>query len=463
MRDAHHPSDPRDAPDPRAATPPTAAAPVIGGRRVPDRGGRRLRAALALPLLAAAVALPGCGGGDATRAELRLVNAGIAYPALDLVVGDRVVQAGVAYGDRAAYAAVDAGGADLRIARAGSPAALASLSARLSERRHYSLVAHGGEGTLRATLLDEGASAPDRGKASLRVLHGAADAGAIDLYLTAPEVALADAEPLFASAAAGATTGFMTVDAASWRLRVTAAGKRDDLRLDLNPVALASRQEATLVVTPSAGGVLVGALLLMQGGAIDRLDGAHARVRAVAGVTASASVAASVGGVVLIDGVGAPAIGPYRLVPAGAAAATLNVDGAAVDVPATTLAPGTDHTLLVRGTPAAPLASWIADDNRPPVLAGSARLRLLNGLADLAEPLSMTLDFTPVASGVAPGTASAPVRVDASTGARIAVSAPGFGTPLYTVEDRPLAGGGVYTVFVLGAADAAQGIPYRDR
>lgn len=430
----------------------------------PADARRRLLGVLALPLLVAAVALNGCGGGaDATRAKLRLVNASLAYAALDLVVDDEAVQSGVGYGERAEYEAADAEQADVRISRAGSPAALASLEARLSEGRRYAIVAHGGEAALRATLLDEETSEPDRGEARLRVLHGAADAGALDVYLTGPQVDLADAEPLFAAAAADATTAFATVDAAGWRLRVTAAGDRDDLRLDLPAVTLASRQVATLIVTPGGGGVLVGALLLTQGGAVERLDGTHARVRAVAGVSASGSVAASVGGVALIDGIGAPAIGPYRLVPASAAAAALSVDGAAVDVPPATLQPGDDYTLLVRGTPLAPTASWVTDDNRPPAQAGRARLRLVNGLADLDAALSMTLDFTPLAAGVLPGSASTPATVDASAAARIAVTAAGLGEPLYVVDEQALLAGSVYSVFVLGAADAVVGVPYRDR
>lgn len=426
--------------------------------------GRRLLRVIALPLFVAAVALPGCGGGaDATRANLRLVNASLAYPALDLVVDDKAVQSGVGYGERADYAGVDAEQVDARISRAGSPAALASLEARLAEGKRYAIVAHGGEAALRATLLDEETSEPERGEARLRVLHGAADAGALDIYLTGPEVELADAEPLFAAAAADSTSAFTTVDAAGWRLRVTAAGDRDDLRLDLPAVALTSRQVATLIVTPGGGGVLVGALLLTQGGAVERLDGTHARVRAVAGVSASGTVAASVGSVALVVGVGSPAIGPYRLVPAGSAAATLSVDGAAVDVPPATLRPGDDYTLLVRGTPLAPAASWIADDNRPPTQAGRARLRLVNGLADLDAALSMTLDFTPLAAGVLPGSASTPVTVDASGAARIAVTAAGLGEPLYVVDEQALQAGSVYSVFVLGATDAVVGVPYRDR
>lgn len=444
----------------------TAADTPSSGRRpraVTARGRRRALALLAT-MLGATLGLGGCGGGtDARDARLRLVNASIAFGALDLVVDDKLVRRDVAYGGSADYVGVDTSDTATRISRAGSPAALVSLRPALADGDRYSIVAFGGEGALRAAVLDDNASEPARGKARLRVLNGAPDAGAVDVYLTAPGVDLADAEPLHAAAEVGNATDFTTVDAADWRVRVTAAGDKADLRLDLGGVALAGRQIATLVITPGAGGVLVNALVLTQGGPVLALTGAQARVRVVAGVTGSGNVSAAVGGVTLMNGVGAPAIGLYRLVPAGAAAATMTVDGAAVAVPATDLAPGSDHTLLVRGSAAAPVAHWVADDNRLPAVSGRVKLRLLNGVADLAEPLALTLDFTPLADGVAAGSASAPALADASTQARLSVTAAGIGAPLFDAVEQLLLADRVHTLFVLGAAGAPAGILYRDR
>lgn len=430
----------------------------------PPAPGRRNALALLAAALGGTLGLGGCGGGiDLRDARVRLVNASVAYPALDLVIDDRLVRGNVAYGASADYAGVDTADTATRISRAGSPAALVSLRPELAEGDRYSIVAFGGEGALRAVVLDDDATEPDPGKARLRVLNGAPDAGAVDVYLTAPGVDLADAEPLHAAAAVGTATAFATLDAADWRLRVTAAGDRADLRLDLSGVAFGSRQIATLVITHGAGGVLVNALVLTQGGAVLALAGAQARVRVVAGVTDSGNVTAAVGSVALMNGVGAPAIGLYRLVPSGPAAATVTVDGFALAVPPAELAPGSDHTLLVRGSAAAPVAHWIADDNRLPSVAGRVKLRLLNGLADLAAPLALTLDFTPLADGVAAGTASPPVLTDASTQARLSVTAAGVGAPLFDAVDQLLLADRVHTLFVLGSAAAPAGILYRDR
>jgi hypothetical protein len=253
------------------------------------------------------------------------------------------------------------------------------------------------------------------------------------------------------------------VDSRSWRLRVTAAGSKTDLRLDLPALALGSREVATLVLTPARGGTLVQALLLTQQGGITRLDSTAARVRVVAGVASAGTVGAAVGGVALMNAVGSPAVGLYGLVPAGTQPVALTVDGVPVAAADVVLAAGGDFTLLVRGTPAAAVPSWLEDDNRPAQDGTSARLRLVHGVADLATALAMTVDFVPAADGVLPGTASGYASFAATTTARLSVTAAGRPAPLFTAVDQRLDAGGVYSVFVVGPVAAPTGILRRDR
>lgn len=409
--------------------------------------------------------LAGCGGGeDRSKAQIRLVNASIDHAALDLYDDQgRRLRAGVAFGGDAAYAEVDPADADLDLRRAGSPTPLTSTAPALAEGKRYSLVAYAAGGTLATALVDDNASAADSGRARLRVLNAAPDAGALDVYLTTAGAELADAEPLHANTPAGGSSALATVDATGWRLRVTKAGDPSDLRLDLPALTLASREVATLVLTPGAGGVLVDALVLVQRGTISRHAGSAARVRVLAGVTDSGAVSASVGGVSLMNGTGAPAAGSYRRVPAGAAAGSASVDGEPLALPPMALEGGRDYTLLVWGDAAAARAGWIADDNRLPAVAGQAKLRLVHGLADVADPLAMTLDYSPVADGVAPGSSSTATRVDAVSAGALAVTAPGRGHPLWQAGEQMLAAGGVYTLFVVGRETGVTGILRKDR
>ena len=416
-------------------------------------------------LATAALLLAACGGSDdndRTKAKLRLVNASSAYAELDLFVEDALRQGSVAYGNTASYVEVDPSEADSKITRSGSTTALLSFTPGMERNKHYTVLAYGAEGALRQMLVDDNVGEPDSGRALLRVVNAAPDAGKLDIYLTGTDEPLTSAVPVPAGAEYGVANGLLTVDSTSWRLRVTAAGSKTDLRLDLPALVLESEQVATLVLTPARGGVLMNTLLLAQQAGIARQDTALARVRVAAGVADSGAVSATVGGQVLMASVGSPAVGLYGLLPAGTQPVAVAVNGMALAAPAATLAAGADYTLLVRGTPAAPFSGWIEDDNHRAADSGHAKLRLVNGVAELAAPLSMTVDFVPVADGVVPGAASGYLSLEATLTAQLSVTAAGLATPLFSAVDQPLAAGAVYSVFVVGAPGAAVGILRKD-
>lgn len=416
------------------------------------------------PALALALLLPACGGGiDQTKAQLRLVNASSGYDALDLHIDDQRRLGAIGYGATATYVAVDPAKADSVLSRPGSATALATLTPALTKDRYFTLLAYGSEGALKTVLLDDNADAPVSGKTSLRVLNAAADAGPLDVFVTAADEALATAVPLQAGAAVGVLGSAASVNSGAWRLRVTAAGSRSDLRFDMTGVTLVSREVLTLVLTPSRGGALVNALLLVQRGGIGRHDTALARARIAAGLPAGGTVGASLAGVMLAAGVGSPALSGYTLVPAGASSLAVTVNGIPLSAPVTTLAPGGDHTLLVHGLVSAPSAVWLADDNRAPAGGTTAKLRLVHGVAALATPLALSADFLPVADGVTAGVASSYAAVTASASTLLTVTTPGAAGPLFSATDQRLDAGGVYSLFVVGGAMAPVGILRKDR
>ena len=146
---------------------------------------------------------------------------------------------------------------------------------------------------------------------------------------------------------------------------------------------------------------------------------------------------------------------------AGNLTPTLAVDGVPFAGSSATLAAGGDYTLLVHGTGGTPLASWIADDNRLPLTASAARVRLVNGVSGASAPLAMTIDFLPIADGVEVGRASAYDVAGAALKARVAVTA--GSESLFVAPEQVIADGAVYSVFVLGAHDAATGVVRKDR
>lgn len=426
---------------------------------------RRLWAAW-MAAAATAFALAACGGGaDRSKANVRFVNASSGYAALDVRVDDERRFASVAYGQGEAYLELDPDSdkIDTVVTRPGSTTPLVSLTPAVSKRDYYTLLAWGAEGALKVAQLDDNAAEPDSGKTRLRVFNAASDAGTLDVYLTADTDPLADAVAQQAGAAVGSATSFATLNAGTWRLRVTGAGAKSDLRLDVGGLSLGSRQIVTLVLTPGSGGVLVNALMLVQEGTVTARANTQARVRVAAGVPDSGAVTALVAGQTLMNGVGAPAIGAYALVPAGDQLVSVSVSGTALASSTVTLAAGSDHTLLVHSPAGTPVASWIADDNRLPAASGKAKLRLVHGMAGSVGSLALTADGLPVAGNLAVGEASAFTELPAAASIDMVVTASGAVLPVATLVDRSLSSAGVYTVFVMGAPAAVTALLRQDR
>ena len=425
-------------------------------------------------LLALGALLGACGGGaDRTKAQVRLVNASAGYSQLDLQVDGQLRLGQVPYGGADGYVEIDPGKASSSITSAGSATTLLSFTPALSEKKYYSVLAFGAAGALRQMLLDENIGAPDTNKALLRVVNVSPDAGALDVYLTAPTDLLPNVVAVQTAVAYGVQGNYALVNSGTWRLRITAAGSKTDVRLDVPVVVLASKQISTLVLTASKGGLMVNSLMLAQQGGIQRQDTQQARVRLVAAVTDSAVVKASLGSTSLISTaanageITSPSLDGYVLVPVGAWAATVTVNGQALAVPSKTLSSGQDYSFMVHGRSSAPTSSWLDDDNRLPSDATQVKLRLINGLADSTAALAMKLDGSSVAGAVLVGAASdyTPVKPVAAGGSngRLSVTAAGVPTAIYTSVSQTLIVGGSYSFFVVGPVAAPAGLVGVDR
>jgi hypothetical protein len=432
--------------------------------------GRVSRRTALAALGALGAALSACGGGeDRTRARLRFVNAS-ADALLDLTIDGGRRFSAVPYGVDSGRTEVDPSRTDSIITRPGSAASLLSLNLAVDENRFYTLLAWGAVGALQTVLVDENAGQPAENFADLRWLNAVPDGDALDVYLTGADDSLAAAVPVLAGITSGALGGAVNVLSGTWRLRLTAAGSKTDVRLDQPGVRIDSRQVATFVFTPAgstaplSGGVLLNALVLNQQGAVGRIDTPLARVRAVAGLPDSGTVFVQLNGTVMANQIGSPAVGPYGLFESGPGELRVGVNGggalAAGDAPL--LAPGGDYTLLVY-SPTGTAWAWLTDDNRRSIDPEAARIRLVHGVSDLPEALAMSVDFGPVAVGVARGTASGYAEVTATSTASLRVTVAGVSAPLYSIDDQTLAAGAVYTVFVVGSAAKPVGMLRQDR
>lgn len=399
--------------------------------------------------------LSACGGGDdGNDAQMRLVNASSAYASLDLLVDDDTAASAVTFGTGSGYTGVKAGDdIETVLTATGSGTELLNQVRTLESGEKYSLVAYGWEGDLKTVVMTDDEDEADSGKTKVSVFNTSGDAGELDVYLTEADALLSASTPIVAGVDPGVRSGFTSVTSQSYRLRVTGAGDKEDLRLDIPNVTLNSTDVLTLVLTPGTGGVLVHAMGVVQDGDVTPYLNTQARLRMVAAVvtvpTSFSSVSVTAGGTSLGENVGSNTIKEYMLVTAGQLTLNATVDGTALTPQAVNVPAGSDMTVLVTGTNAATATvQLLNDDNRLPTTSTKYKIRLVHAVPSLAaQNLSMTVNSSGVASDLQFGRASSFVDRTAETEADIEIATPTQGI-IHTVGDRTLAALNVYTVFM---------------
>lgn len=408
------------------------------------------------------------GGDDKNKASLRLLNLSPGYQSLDLYANDGAgsdelkLQA-VGYNAMSDYASFADATYSLKLRRAGVSSTLLTLSsARLVEDSHTVLVAYGSNGHFGSVVFNEDASDAGSGESKI-ILVNTGEAGSLDLYLTEASVALEDATPQFSSVAHGSAASAVIVDSGAYRLRVTGAGDPADVRLDLSSVAFSEKKVTAILLSATQGGVLVNAVMLPQQGDPTILNNSKARIRGAVGIANGNSVTAKVGSVSLLSNAGVGVVGSrYSQVEAGAATVSVAVDGTALSVPAATLSAGGDYTLLVWSNAATGAqTTLISDDNRLPVTSGKAKVRIINGVSGLKVPITLSVDYSPLIEGIAPGTASPFVEVDGGLEYQLDISNGDTGVNLFTRTGTSMQTGSVYTLFMHGGGATAVGATLR--
>jgi len=366
------------------------------------------RWALLIGAAAMGFALAGCGSGNDSSgsASVRLANATLTHASLDLLANSSTVSTATATDTIGNYVGVTSGvNIPLQVNASGSGTALATTVKSLTGGNHYALVAYESSGAVKTALISEDYAVPPANTAQLRIYNAAPEAGNLDVYITDPAADLSTGSPITMTAGGATVAGPTTYGPGTYRVRVTGAGNKADLRLDIPAVTLTNQQVGMIILTPASGGVLLNGATLIQQLTYTASRNTNVRVRLAGAVSGGASVAALAGSTPIDAGSVAPSFSDYVLVPA-ASALNISVNGGSVGAPATPLVAGSDMTLLVYGSAASPVASLITDDNRTTGDTTSVKMRMINGITGSTGSLRLTVNTSLVASAVGPGVAS---------------------------------------------------------
>ena len=428
-----------------------------------------IAAAITLPLLS------GCGMDDANDGHVRVLNATTDYSSIDLYTqdssgNDTLVVSGTAAGAISGYNNVSHGSQTFEIQSGSSAGNASSATGEVTTDDHFTLVSYITGNTLDTVFLSEEESSPSSGKAKLRILNGAStEAGSVDVYLSQNACnALSTTDTAFASGVAGPTAGaafttaYSQVTAASagtsWNLCVTSGGDKSTVLLDIPTFTLKNQEIATLILTRTSGGVLLNAAQLDQQGALTPFTNAISRVRVVADAASGATVSATVNGISLSGDAVSPSINNYIAVPSGAVTGTYEINDTPISgVSLAALAAGSDYTLFIGGTTAAPTVTLIQDNNTPSTSSSlPVEARVLNGVNGTnVGTVTANAGGKQIGSNVAFGAASAYTAIQSFTGTATLTVTVG-GVPQTAQTDQTFTSGDVYTILVYGDSPTPQ-------
>lgn len=424
-------------------------------------------------VLVNAVALP--KGGQPTfydnseSARVRLLNVSSGYDSLDLAASygdsntDQALFAGVASGSASPYTSLKAGSYTFKFRRTGVVGNLLAEGRALTEGTNTTYIAYGTTNHFALLKVDEDVTAPVSGFTKLQMIN-AMESDTFDVYLTGANDSLNDVAPTVTRVLPAQLGSFSTLTSGTYRLRITATGSKTDIRLDVPAITLASTGVTSLVLSETAGGVLVNAVLLPQQGEPVFFNSTKVRLRGAIGLSTGSAVTVHVAGADILTRRPARSFiaDTYVTLTAGTFPVNVLVDDVNVAAGTLTLEAGRDYTLLAWDSSGAPRMTLVADDNRAPV-AGRVKLRLLNGMSGLAVPLILSVDFSPVAEYIDVGSASDFSDIPGGSGYQLDVLDAQTLAPVLTRESVTLVGGGVYTFFAAGGGSGVAGTLRRDR
>ncbi len=408
--------------------------------------------------------LSGCGGSDDENAQVRILNASLDYGPVDVYFDDEIKHSNVAYATVSGYLDYKAESKTLKITRHGSTSAVYETSVSPGKGSKHIYVVYGPDGGLRMNQYSENESEPGADKSKLRVLNASLDTGVLDLFASTSATEVKDLLARTSGIGFGSMTGWVELDRGSYRTWFTASGDKEDLRIAIPPMTLADKRNHTIVLLPSAGGTLVNAIAFQQGEAATNYDNGYARVRLVAGRTGGEQIVVNTTQTQRILASASPSISSYVLVEKGSTTLNVTANGTTFAQLNVDFAAGSDNTLLAFGNNTNAGAILIADNNRLPTQSNRAKVRLVNGFADTnSSGLTLNADYSPIASNVALGSASAYNAITSGTYSRIDITEAAGTTPVYISEDAVLSPNAVYSFFQLGSRAAPVGILRKDK
>jgi hypothetical protein len=170
---------------------------------------------------------------------------------VDVLVDGQVVLSDVPYLAASGYLDLPAGSHNVKVAATGGGPVVIDATVTLDADSDYTIMATGLLASIAPLVLVDDRELPGAGSTKVRVVHGAPNVAAVDVYVTAPDGALD--VPTLRNVPFRGVSDYLTVPSGDYRVRVTPAGTTD-VAIDTGTVAFPANAVITAAAVEAAGG-----------------------------------------------------------------------------------------------------------------------------------------------------------------------------------------------------------------
>jgi mannitol/fructose-specific phosphotransferase system IIA component len=192
-----------------------------------------------------------------TGGRVRVVHASPDAPAVDVLVdGVRILES-LPFREYSEYLALPAGTHEIRVNVTGTGTTVLQAAPNVEAGKDYTAIAVGFAGgrspALDLLLLEDDNALPADGNIKLRVVHGAASAPAVDVYVTTPFESLANKSALLSSVPFKLASGYVSVPVSLYQARVAVGGTKT-IAIDSHRLVTWNRMIRTVIAVDAKGG-----------------------------------------------------------------------------------------------------------------------------------------------------------------------------------------------------------------
>ena len=220
------------------------------------------RAVIALASMSALAACDDSTTEPVEFGRIRAVNAVTDVAAMDVLLNNSSYKTDLAFKANDGYKEVSTGANAVKFREADATTDLHSVNVNVANSGRYTAVAIGTKAAPQSFVLTDDNAAPAAGKARIRIAHGAASVGAVDVYILTDLDDLEDAEPVKANLATKAATEYFVRDAGTYVIVLTNVGAKTPVFTLSNFQRAAGGVGTIIVVEKSGGGQPLESVLL---------------------------------------------------------------------------------------------------------------------------------------------------------------------------------------------------------